>query len=115
MEDDPMETQPAETTKTSRRHFPSAEKVRIIKQHLVDKAPLSELCAREGLQPSQFYQWQQEFFARSRDVFERTDEAPTRRLTDKISALEAKLGRRDEALAELLEEHVALKKKLGVV
>jgi hypothetical protein len=48
-------------------------------------------------------------------VFERTDEAPTRRLTDKISALEAKLGRRDEALAELLEEHVALKKKLGVV
>jgi cell fate (sporulation/competence/biofilm development) regulator YlbF (YheA/YmcA/DUF963 family) len=32
----------------------------------------------------------------------------------KIEALEAKLKQKNEVVAELLEEHVALKKKLGV-
>ena len=33
----------------------------------------------------------------------------------RIEALEAKLARRDEVLAELMEEHVALKKSLGEI
>jgi len=32
---------------------------------------------------------------------------------ERISALEAKLRRKDEVLGELMEEHVALKKELG--
>ena len=49
----------------------------------------------------------------------RFDEALMRRVKaeaahqDKIDRLEAKLRKKDEVLAELMEEHVTLKKSLG--
>jgi transposase-like protein len=108
-----MDQAESKTTKPTRRHFTSEEKVRLIKEHLVDKVPLSEICTRVGLQPSQFYLWQQDFFRRAQDIFNRQPDGSTLRQDKQVAALEAKLVRRDEALAELMQDHVALRKKLG--
>ena len=35
-----------------RRHFAGAEKVAILKRHLVDKVPISDLCDELGLYPN---------------------------------------------------------------
>ena len=43
-----------------RRHFTPEEKVAILRRHLVDKVPVSELC--EELRPTVFYRWQKELF-----------------------------------------------------
>ncbi len=53
-----------------RRRFESAEKVKIIRGHLVDKRPLSEVCDQYGIAPTQFYQWQKQFFEQGTSAFE---------------------------------------------
>ena len=96
-----------------RRRLTPEQKIAILKAHLVDKKPVSDLCDQHGIQPSQFYRWQQEFFERGRMVFENHNEKPSTALERKVDALEEKLTRKNDVLAELMEEHVALKKSLG--
>ncbi len=99
----------------SRRRFSGAEKAAIVGRYLVDKVPVSALCEELGLQPTQIYTWQKQLFENGAQAFERPgrnskqDEAKNR----KIEALEAKIQQKNEVVAELLEEHVQLKKELG--
>ncbi|MGH2396450.1 MAG: transposase, partial [bacterium] len=45
-----------------RKHHTAEEKVAILRRHLLEKEPISKLCDETGLQPTQFYRWQKEFF-----------------------------------------------------
>jgi len=99
-----------------RRHFPPETKVALLRQHFLDKVPVSDICERNGIAVTLFYHWQKQFFENGPTAFENTgrrrkaeDEAKDRR----IAALEEKLQRKNEVLAELMEEHVQLKKALG--
>lgn len=56
-----------------RRRFTAAERVQILRRHLVDKVPVSKLCEKDGLQPDQFYRWQKRFFENGAAAFERQD------------------------------------------
>ena len=53
-----------------RKNFTSREKVQILKQHLLEQAPVSDLCDKYGLHPTVFYRWQKEFFEKSAGVFD---------------------------------------------
>lgn len=99
-----------------RTHHTADEKVAILRRHLLEHVPVSKLCDEYHIQPTLFYRWQKEFFEKGGAAFEagrngraRQADAQDRR----IETLEAKLRRKDEVLAELMEEHVALKKSLG--
>ena len=96
-----------------RKKYSAEEKVRILRRHLVDKTPVSDLCDEYGLNPNVFYRWQKEFFEKGAAAFERRNGARERRLEEKVTWLEAKLGRKDEVIAEIMEEHTKLKKSLG--
>jgi transposase len=48
--------------KKQRKHYTPEEKVAILRQHLVEGVPISDLCDERGLQPTVFYRWQKEFF-----------------------------------------------------
>ena len=96
-----------------RRKFTAGEKVAILRAHLLDQVAVSELCEKHGLQPTQFYQWQKQFFENGDAAFERRPGKDSGAEARRIEALEAKLRRKDEVLGELMEEHVALKKELG--
>jgi transposase len=45
-----------------RKHYTGEEEVAILRRHLLDKVPVSDLCEKHGLQPTVFYRWQKEFF-----------------------------------------------------
>jgi transposase-like protein len=47
--------------KKQRKHYTAEEKVAILRRHLLEKVPISELCDKQGLQPTVFYRWQKEF------------------------------------------------------
>jgi len=98
-----------------RRHFAGTEKVAILKRHLLDKVPISDLCDELGLYPTQVYGWLKEFFENGHAAFDngRKSKALEDANQQKIERLEAKLLRKDSVLAELMEEHVLLKKSLG--
>ena|SRR5882724_4021174 len=50
------------SSKKTRRHYTTKQKVAILKRHMVDKVPVSDLCNELELQPSVFYQWQRQVF-----------------------------------------------------
>ena len=103
--------------KQPRRHFSGAEKVAILKRHLIDKVPVSDLCDELDLYPNQFYAWLKEFFENGHTAFDngRKSKAVEDAKDKKIEHLEAKLARKNEVMAELMEAHTVLKKELGEI
>ncbi len=97
-----------------RKNYTPKEKVAILRRHLLDHVPVSQLCDEYRLQPTLFYRWQKQFFEQGDSAFalpaRNSSSAP---LEQKITALEQKLARKNEVVAELLEDHVRLKKTLG--
>ena len=100
--------------KRNRRHFTGIEKVAILRRHLIDSVPISDLCSEYDLQPTVFYRWQKQFFENGAAAFETPTTQPKESPdAARILALEQKLLRKHETLSELLEEHILLKKSLG--
>src|ERR1700674_2265895 len=93
-----------------RRRFAGAEKVAILKRHLVDKVAISDLCDELGLYPNQVYGWLKEFFENGHLAFDngRKSKAVDDAKDRKIEQLQTKIQRKDSVLAELMEEHTLL-------
>lgn len=102
---------------TQRRNFTGAEKLAILREHLIEKLPISDVCQKHGLQPSMLYLWQKKLFEEGAMVFESKAAAARQQTQEaqKVQALQAKLQQKNEVLAELMGEHVALKKSLGQI
>jgi transposase-like protein len=100
---------------TQRRHYAAEEKVSILRRHLVEKVPVSELCEQLGLQPTVFYRWQKTLFDNGAAAFAGQGDERERERDKRIALLEEKLEKKNEVVAELMEEHVALKKSLGAL
>lgn len=102
----------------NRRQVTANEKATILKRHLADKVPISALCEEYHIQPSLFYLWQRQAFENLGAVFlegrnGRTAKTASERDRARLAALEAKLAKKDAVIAEISEEHLALKKQLG--
>jgi hypothetical protein len=41
--------------KRSRKHFTAAEKMALLRRHLIDKGPVTQVCDEAKLQPTVFY------------------------------------------------------------
>ena len=95
-----------------RCHFTAEEKVALIRKHLIDKIPISELCDENKITASRFYGWMKIFFDNGKDAFKGSGRVKKDTRDQKIKELEAKIADRDEGIAELMMEHVKLKKKL---
>ena len=100
-------------TTHQRRHFSPEQKMAILRRHLLEHVPVSDLCDEHGIQPTVFYAWQKQLFEGGGAVFERQADRPSLQLTRQVAHLEEKLTQKNEVLAELLEEHLRLKKELG--
>jgi len=103
--------------KTSRRKFSANEKVNIIRKHLIEKVPISQVCDQYDIKPTQFYQWQKQLFENGPTAFEKDmgnlKDRQCRNLERKVSNLESKLANKDGVIAELVEHNIDLKKKHG--
>ncbi len=99
----------------ARRHFTAEQKAQIVRRHLADKVPVSDLADELGVQPTQIHQWIKQVLDQAAVAFERP--ASNRRADDakdrQIALLQEKLLKKNEVVAELMEAHVQLKKELG--
>jgi len=102
-----------------RKKFSPEEKVRLLRLHLIEKEPVSDICDRHGLNPNVFYRWQKIFFENGAAAFAQTGtgrkNGHSKTLENKISKLQAKLTNKDEVIAEIMASHVQLKKSLGEI
>ena len=110
--------------KKERKHYTAKEKVAILRRHLLEKVPISDLCDQNGLQPSQIYRWQTQLFEHGAGVFERkpgrqahlvesTKDRKIAQLEAVVARKEAKLAQKNEVISELMEENVRAKKANG--
>jgi transposase-like protein len=103
--------------KKKRRNFTGPEKVAVLKRHLLEKVPISDLCDELDLFPNQLYAWLKDLFENGHRAFDNPRNAKAldsaKDLT--IQKLQDKLTRKNEVLAQLLEEHTLLKKELGEI
>jgi transposase len=78
------------------KKFSAKEKVRILRLHLVEKRPISDLCDESGLNPNVFYNWQKQFFENGSAAFEKAgkgrNDSPSKKLLEKINKLQDKLA-----------------------
>jgi transposase-like protein len=99
--------------KQTRKHYTPDEKVAVLRRHLLNQEPISKLCDELGLQPTVFYRWQKEFFENGGTAFQTKARSNQQPQQQRIEYLEKKIQTKDAVLAELMAEHVALKKSLG--
>jgi len=99
--------------KKPRKHYTAEEKVAILRRHLLEQEPVSRLCDELGLQPTVLYRWQKEFFENGPAAFQLKSRSNHKAEQERIEYLEKKIQTKDEVLAELMAEHIALKKSLG--
>ena len=96
-----------------RKHLTPDQKIAVLKRYLVEKTPISDLCDEYGIQPSQVYQWQKLLFENGAAAFQRNNRRAEDAQERKVAAMETKLQQKNEVIAELMQEHVELKKELG--
>lgn len=98
-----------------RKNYTPAEKVALLRRHLIEKVPVSALCEEHQLNVNVFYNWLKQFFENGGAAFERSSKP--RRSEDakdrRIEQLEAKLAQKHEVISELMEENVRAKKSSG--
>ncbi len=102
----------------TRRKFSSEEKAAILRQHLVDKKVVSDVCEEYGIQPSVFYNWQRQLMENIAAALDggtrrRQSNGREEKLARENELLQAKLVKKDNVIAEVSEEFVRLKKELG--
>jgi transposase len=99
--------------KKTRKRFTAQEKVALLRLHLLEHTPVSDLCDRHGIHPTMSYRWQKEFFENGSAALEPRSRRASDAKDRQIATLQQKLQRKHEVLSELMEEHIHLKKGLG--
>lgn len=100
-----------------RKNLTATEKLAIIKEHLVNGLGVPELCEKHGIKPSAYYSWQNQLFENTA-AFERRKSAHNenqkmKRMAAQLEVLEQSVRQKDEVLAELMCEHLKLKKNMS--
>ena len=96
-----------------RRHYSPEQKITILKRHLVEKTPVSDLSDECGPHPTMVMRWQQTLFEGGAVVFEPKRTTRIQKLERHIADHEEQLQRKNEVMAELMAEYVQSKKKAG--
>ena len=100
--------------KRKRRYYTPEQKGALLRRHIVDKVPISEICNEERLQPSVFYGWLKTLLGNAHlALASPRGSSPEKKLQEKVQALEERIRKKDEVIAEISEEFIRAKKECG--
>ena len=103
---------------SKRKQFTPEQKVVMVRRHLVENVPVSDLCDELGIHATQYYNWQKQLFENGGGGFaRRPNKSNLQRQQNvcekKIGQLQDKLQNRNQVIAELMEENLKAKKANG--
>lgn len=96
-----------------RKHHSAVKKVEILREHLENQVPISELSRRFGMNPNLIHKWKKQLFESGVEVFSRNNEKAQQGQNARIGLLEEKIKDRDSLIAEIMADNIRLKKKLN--
>src|SRR5262245_60015409 len=91
---------------SKRRKWAAADKLRIVLAGMQPNVEVSELCRREGINPTQYYGWTKHLLSSATKVFDGADGKRT--AAEERTA--AELQRLKNVIAEITAENLELKK-----
>jgi len=89
-----------------RKRWTAAEKLRIVLAGMEPGVEISDLCRREGVNPTMYYQWKRQLLGAAERIFERKEHKPSAR----EQHLSVELTRAKDVIAEITAENLDLKK-----
>lgn len=92
-----------------RRKWTAKEKLRIVLTCLQPGVEVSEVCRREGINPTMYYNWKKRLMGSADQVFE---EKPKRRDVER-ERRDREMSRLKDVIAEITAENLELKKTLS--
>jgi transposase-like protein len=98
-----------------KKKYSSEQKIIILRELLENDISVSQLSEKYGVNPADIYNWKKKLFEGASEIL---TSKPGRKgnkdkQTKKISSLEEKLKKRDEAISFLLRENIELKKNIN--
>ena len=95
-----------------RKRYSAEEKIKILREVLEEGKSVSHAAEQYGLPPNNIFKWKKQLFEDGVKTFQiqRTD-ISVKAEERKVTVLEQRLKQKDEIIAELAEELLALKKK----
>lgn len=100
-----------EIRRATRRNFSADEKIRIVLDGLRGETPISEICRREGIQPSIYYRWSKQFLEAGKNGL--TRETARNATDDEVRELKSENEQLKLALADAHLTVLRYKKSLG--
>lgn len=102
-------------------HRTPDQKAALLREHHLDKKPVSDVCETAQVQPSLFYYWQKQLFENAPLAFEKEKRSSREKelaaenaaLKAKLAEKEATIARKDGVIAEISGEYVAEKEARG--
>jgi transposase-like protein len=89
-----------------RKRWSAAEKLRIVLLGMEPGVEVSDVCRREGLNPTMYYQWKRTLLGAAERIFEKKEAKPTAR----EQRLSQALSRAKDVIVEITTENLDLKK-----
>ena len=96
------------TKRATRRKFPSEEKIRIVMEGMRGEMAVSELCRREGIQPTVYYKWLKDFMEAGKSRLR--GDTQREATSDEVKHLRKENERLKQLVGDLSLEKMALKK-----
>jgi transposase len=88
-----------------RKRWSAAEKLRIVLAGMEPGVEISDLCRREGVNPTMYYQWKRQLLGAAERIFEKESKPSARE-----QRLSTELTRAKDVIAEITAENLDLKK-----
>lgn len=89
-----------------RKRWSAAEKLRIVLLGMEPGMEVSDVCRREGLNPTMYYQWKRTLIGAAERIYEKKGSKPSAREERLTKALD----RAKEVIVEITTENLELKK-----
>jgi len=96
-------------SRKKRRKWTAAEKLRIVLTCMQPGVEVSEVCRREGINPTMYYTWKKKLMASAAQIFE---EKPRKRDAEQ-ERTDREMVRLKNVIAEITAENLELKKTLS--
>ena len=100
----------------TKKVYTAEQKANIIREHLEDNVPISELSEKYKILPNVLYNWKKQLLEQAPTTLARKSKSQEKRISaeaKEIAELKATLSKREMLIAELVAENFELKKNIN--
>ncbi len=95
---------------SKRTRYTAGQKLRMLREHLENQVPVSEICQRHEIHPNLFYKWKKDLFESALESFSGKHKNGKSALARRNEKLNSKITDMREVISWLTEENLKLRK-----